>query len=350
MNESVWFWIGFNAFVVLMLALDLGVFHRRAHAISVREAAIWSGVWVALSLLFALGLDLFVGGRPALAFLTGYVVEKSLSVDNLFVFVTIFSYFRVPLEYQHRVLFWGIIGAAVLRGAFVAAGAYLLSHFEWVMYIFGALLVLTAIRMVRKEDRPFEAEENRLVNLFRRLIPVTNEYHGKNFFTRVDGRIMATPLLLVLVLIEASDILFAVDSIPAIFAVTRDPFLVYTATMFAVLGLRAMYFLLAAVVERFRYLHYGLAFILLFIGVKMLIAEVYEVPIWLSLLVILVVLAISVIVSLRLTEDEPPHPPPGAPPDPQRGTTPGADVARAVEPPVSPGRAAGGARDERAQV
>jgi tellurite resistance protein TerC len=305
MSTSAWSWIGFNLFILAMLALDLAVFHRRAHSVRLREAAAWSAVWVALSLLFAAGIAVFEGSAPALAFLTGYVIEKSLSVDNLFVFVTIFQYLAVPPQYQHRVLLWGIIGAAVMRGAFVAAGAYLLSRFHWVAYIFGALLIFTAVRMAMRRPGPSETETNRLLRLVRRVLPVSERLDGARFFTRVDGRLMATPLLLVLVLIELSDILFAIDSIPAIFAVTREPFLVYTATMFAVLGLRAMYFLLAGVVVRFRHLHYGLAFILLFVGVKMLVAEVWDVPIWLSLAIIIAALVISIGASLRAAPARP---------------------------------------------
>jgi tellurite resistance protein TerC len=302
-DTNAWFWVGFNAFILAMLALDLAVFHRRAHAVSLREAAIWSGVWIGISFAFALGLWLFAGGPPALAFLTGYIIEKSLSVDNLFVFVTIFSYFAVPDKYQHRVLFWGIIGAALMRGVFVGAGAYLLRRFDWVMYAFGALLVFTAFRMAMRRPGPFPGETNRVVRLVRRLLPVTEQLHGSSFFARVNGRLAATPLLLVLVLIEVSDIIFAVDSIPAIFAVTREPFLVYTATMLAVLGLRAMYFLLAGVVARFHYLHYGLAFILLFVGAKMLLADVYEVPVLLSLAVILLAFGVSIAASLILASE-----------------------------------------------
>jgi tellurite resistance protein TerC len=290
-----------------MLALDLAVFHRRAHSVGLREAAIWSAVWVTLSLGFAFALWAVTGPGPALAFLTGYVIEKSLSLDNLFVFVTIFSYFAVDPRYQHRILFWGIIGAALMRGAFVAAGAYLLSHFEWVLYVFGGLLVFTAIRMARRAPGPSPTESNRLVRIVRRVLPVSETTRDGRFLVKENGRVMATPLLLVLILIELTDILFAVDSIPAIFAVTREPFLVYTATMFAVLGLRAMYFLLAGVVARFRYLHYGLAVILFFVGAKMLAEDVIDVPIWVSLTVILLAITISIVLSLRA----PPLPPTG---------------------------------------
>ena len=308
MNVTVWTWVGFNLFILAMLLLDLAVFHRRAHTVRLREAATWSAVWVAISLIFAAGIAVIEGGPPALAFLTGYVIEKSLSVDNLFVFVTIFQYFAVPAQYQHRVLFWGIIGAAVMRGAFVAAGAYLLSRFHFVVYVFGALLIFTAVRMAARPPGPSREQTNRIVRAVRRVLPVSEMQEGGHFFTRVDGRLVATPLLLVLVLIEFTDILFAIDSIPAIFAVTREPFLVYSATMLAVLGLRAMYFLLAGVIERFEYLHYGLAFILLFVGVKMLLSEVWDVPVWLSLLIILAALAVSTLASIRRTArtDEPP--------------------------------------------
>lgn len=270
MATNIWFWVGFIAFVLAMLALDLGVFHRQAHAVRPKEAGIWVAVWVALALVFAAGLWRFEGGQTALTFLTGYVIEESLSVDNLFVMVVIFNYFAVPSECQHRVLFYGILGALVMRGLFIGLGAVLLARFDWILYVFGAMLLITGIRMLFKHDEEFEGEQNRIVKLVRRFVPMAPALHGKYFTVRVDGRLLATPLLLVLILVEFTDLIFAVDSIPAIFGITRDPFLVFTSNIFAVLGLRSMYFLLAAVIERFHLLKYGLAVILSFIGIKML--------------------------------------------------------------------------------
>lgn len=295
---NIWFWIAFNAFILGMLALDLGVFHRKAHVISPKEAGIWTGVWVSLALLFAGGLWAFAGGEVALTFLTGYVIEEALSVDNIFVIVLIFAYFRVPLKYQHRVLFWGIVGALVMRGAFIALGVLLISRFEWILYIFGALLVVTGARMALKHEESFDAEESTVARLARRVLPLTKRVDGPHFFVHEGGRLLATPLFLVLVLVEATDLMFAVDSIPAIFSITRDPFLVYTSNIFAVLGLRSLYFLLAHVVQKFHLLRFGLAAILVFIGLKMLGERWVHVPIGVSLAVVAGVLAASVVGSL----------------------------------------------------
>ena len=304
MQVTIWFWILFNVFILAMLALDLGVFHRRAHAISIREAAIWSSVWIGLSLTFNLGLYIFAGPEPALAYLTGYLIEKALSVDNIFVMVLIFTYFRVEPMYQHRVLFWGIIGALVMRGIFILVGTWLLGHFHWVIYLFGALLVFTGTRMAFRDEAPFDAESNRLLRLVRKLVPVTSQYHGKHFLVKLDGKLYATPLLLVLLMVEFTDLIFAVDSIPAIFAVTTDSFLVYTSNVFAILGLRSLYFLLAGIVDQFRYLKYGLSFILVFVGVKMLLSEIQKVPIVASLVVIATALLISILLSLIVPDPE----------------------------------------------
>jgi tellurite resistance protein TerC len=298
MATSIWFWILFIAFVLLMLALDLGVFHRRPHVISVKEALGWSAAWVALALLFGVGVHVFAGPQPALEFFTGYLIEKSLSVDNIFVIVMIFSYFGVPAQQQHRVLFWGILGALIMRGAFIAAGAYLLSRFDWVMYVFGALLAITGVRMAVREETPFDGERNPVIRFVRRMLPVTGTYHDGHFVVRERGRWTATPLLLALVLVESTDLLFAIDSIPAIFAVTRDPFLVFTSNVFAILGLRSLYFALAGMVTRFHLLKYGLAAILIFVGVKMTLLHFYEIPVTLSLGVIAGILAITVVASL----------------------------------------------------
>ncbi len=298
MEINIWFWLGFNAFVLAMLALDLGVFHRKAHDVSLREAGIWSVVWVALALLFNAGLYFAWGAQPALEFLTGYLIEKSLSVDNIFVFVMLFSYFAVPAKYQHRVLFWGILGALLMRGAFIAAGSYVLEQFHWVIYVFGAILIVTGIRMARRVGE-YDPSANPLLKLARRVLPLTDRYDGQRFWTREAGRRVATPLFLVLILVEAADVVFAVDSIPAIFAVTKEPFLVYTANVFAILGLRSMYFLLAGIVHRFVYLKYGLAAVLVFVGAKMTLIDVYKIPIAVSLAVIAALIGGSIVWSLR---------------------------------------------------
>jgi TerC family integral membrane protein len=298
MATSIWFWVGFNAFVLAMLALDLGVFHRKAHVVKPKEALAWVTVWVSLAMLFAGGLWWFQGTHAALTFLTGYVIEESLSVDNIFVIVLIFSYFRVPAKYQHRVLFWGIIGALIMRGTFIGLGALLLARFHWVIYVFGAMLIVTGVRMAFKNDEKFDGEHNPIVRAAKRLLPFSADYDGQRFFTVENGRTLATPLFLVLVLVEFTDLIFAVDSIPAIFAVTQDSFIVYTSNIFAILGLRSMYFLLAHVVHKFHFLKYGLAIILTFVGVKMIGAHWFTIPIFASLAIILGVLAASIAASL----------------------------------------------------
>src|SRR3954468_2072090 len=295
---NIWFWIGFIAFVLAMLALDLGVFNRKVHEVRPKEAATWTAVWVALELIFAGGLWMFSGQTPALTFLTGYVIEESLSMDNIFVIVLIFDFFAVPKQYQHRVLFYGIIGALVMRGIFIALGTALLARFHWIIYVFGAMLVVTGVRMAFKQDESFDADQNPIVKIVRRFVPLSQSFHGKHFFTVENGRRIATPLLLVLVLVEFTDLIFAVDSIPAIFGVTRDPFIVFTSNIFAVMGLRSLYFLLAAVVDRFHLLKYGLALILTFVGFKMLTERWIDIDIMLSLAIILGVLALSVVASL----------------------------------------------------
>jgi len=294
---TIWFWVTFNAFVLAMLALDLGVFHRNAHEVSMREAGVWSAVWVALALAFGGGLYAVWGSGPALQFLTGYLIEKSLSVDNIFVFVMLFTYFSVPARLQHRVLFWGILGALLMRGAFIAAGAYVLEQFHWVIYVFGALLVLTGIKMARRVEA-YDPSRNPLLRLAQRVLPLTPRYDGQRFWTRENGRRVATPLFLVLLLVEATDLVFAIDSIPAIFAVTREPFLVYTANVMAILGLRSMYFLLAGVVHRFVYLKYGLAAVLVFVGAKMTLVDVVHVPITVSLGVVATLIGGAIATSL----------------------------------------------------
>src|SRR3954465_1102655 len=295
---NVWFWVVFIAFVLAMLALDLGVFHRKLHVVHPKEASMWVTVWVALALAFAAGLYFFYGHHVALTFLTGYVIEESLSIDNIFVMVLIFEYFRVPKSCQHRVLFYGILGALVMRGLFIGLGTLLLAKFHWVIYVFGAMLVVTGVRMAFKQDESFDAEQNPIVKVVRRMIPMSADFHGKHFFTVENGRRLATPLLLVLVLVEFTDLVFAIDSIPAIFGVTRDSFIVFTSNIFAVLGLRSLYFLLAAVVDRFHLLKYGLAIILSFVGFKMLTEKFIEIDVVLVFSSVLGVRALSLTASL----------------------------------------------------
>ncbi len=297
-ETSIWLWVGFNAFVVAMLALDLGVFHRKAHAISVKEAAIWSGVWIALALLFNVWIWQARGGQAGLEFFTGYLIEKSLSIDNIFVIALIFTYFRVPDKYQHRVLFWGILGALVMRAIFIFAGAALIDKFHWIIYVFGAFLIFTGVKMAFFGNEEFKPESNLMLRLVRRLMPVTSEYREEKFFVREGGRRLATPLFLVLVLVESTDLIFAVDSIPAIFAVTRDPFLVYTSNIFAILGLRSLYFVLAGVMGKFSYLKLGLAVVLVFVGIKMTLVDLWKIPTPISLGVIASVITISIVASL----------------------------------------------------
>lgn len=291
-------WVGFNAVVLFLLALDLGVFHRDDHEVKPKEAAIWTAVWIAVALLFAVLLYFWQGGEITTQYLTGYLIEKSLSADNIFVFVLIFTYFQVPPKYQHRVLFWGILGALIMRGTLIALGATLLAKFHWVIYIFGTFLLITGIRLLVQKDSTVDPGKSGVVNLVRRVLPVTDGYQGHNFFVRQKGRLWATPLFVVLVLIEASDLMFAVDSVPAIFAVTQDPFIVYTSNVFAILGLRSMYFLLANVMGKLRYLKVGLSIILSYVGVKMLLMDVVHIPALLSLGVILVILTGTVAASL----------------------------------------------------
>ena len=296
-TASLPLWIGFNLFVLAMLALDLGVFHRKAHAVSLREAATWSGVWIALALAFNFGVWHFLGPQKGVEFLTGYLIEKSLSIDNIFVFAILFAYFAVPAAFQHRVLFWGILGALVLRAVFIVLGAALLARFQWLIYLFGVFLLVTGIKLLLAREVEVEPEKNPVLRLVRRFLPVTPAYHGHRFLVRLDGRLFATPLLLVLVVIEATDVVFAVDSIPAIFGVTRDPFIVFTSNIFAILGLRSLYFLLSDFMDRFHYLSVGLGLVLSFIGLKMVGSAWFHVPIGISLGVIVALLGGSVLAS-----------------------------------------------------
>jgi len=298
MDTSFWFYVAFTAFVLAMLAIDLGIFHRKAHVVRAKEAGAWVAVWMTLALTFTLTLLVWKGAESALLFATGYLIEQSLSIDNIFVIVMIFSYFRIPGKYQHRVLFWGIIGALLMRGLFIGMGALLIKRFGWIIYVFGAFLIFTGVKMALRQDEGFDAEQNVMMRTARRFLRVTREYHGQRFFTIQDGRRYATPLFLVLLLIEFTDLVFAVDSIPAIFAVTTNPFLVYTSNVFAILGLRSMYFLLAGIVHQFAYLKYGLALILVFVGLKMVLVDMVRIPILASLGVIAVTLTLSIIASL----------------------------------------------------
>ncbi len=291
-------WIGFNVVVIAMLALDLGVFHRHAHKVSLREAAIWSTIWITLSLVFAAIVYSVRGPESGLQFLSGYLIEKALSVDNIFVFVLIFSYFQVAPQYQHRVLFWGIISALLMRAAMIFAGAALIERFDSIMYVFGAFLVITGWRLAtRPEERP-DPLQSPVVRLARRFLPFTDKYVGQKFFVREGGKLLATPLFLVLLVVETTDLLFATDSIPAIFAVSQDPFIVYTSNVFAILGLRALYFLVGGMMQRLKHLQFGLAAILAFVGAKMLLRDVYHIPTAASLLFIIVILLVAVVASL----------------------------------------------------
>ena len=298
-SGASWLWIGFSLFILTMLSLDLGLFNRKAHTIKYREAWIWSSVWVSLASIFAVLVFYYLGRTRGLEFVTGYLIELSLSVDNLFVFLLIFSYFKVPAQFQHRVLFWGVMGALVMRLTMIFIGAALIQRFHWIIYIFGAFLVYTGIKMFRQEELDIQPEHNPLVRVATRFFPISKSYDGEKFFTTINGKRTGTLLFLVLMVVEVTDLVFAVDSIPAIFAITTDTFIVYTSNVFAILGLRSMYFLLAGVVEKFRYLRYGLAIVLTFIGIKMLVTALgVHIPIWFSLIFVATVLVGSVVASL----------------------------------------------------
>jgi tellurite resistance protein TerC len=278
-----------------MLAIDLGIFNRKSKAVSFKEAIGWTVVWIVLALAFNGWIYFNMGEKPAIEFFTGYLIEKSLSVDNIFVFILLFTFFKVPDEYQHRVLFWGVIGALILRAIFIAVGAVLIAKFHWIIYLFGAFLVFTGYNMFKKSAADMHPENNPLVRWFIKRGKVTNEYHGKNFFVNINGKRLATPLFLCLLSIEFTDLIFAVDSIPAIFAITKDPFIVYTSNVFAILGLRSLYFALGGIVAKFPYLRFGLAIILIFIGCKMLLIDVFKIPIVISLGFIAVVITLSIL-------------------------------------------------------
>ncbi len=303
---SIWFWVFFHVGVFTVLAIDLFGFNRKAHVVGAREAAIWTGVWVTLSLGFN-GLVWYqYGSKAALEFLTGYIIEYSLSVDNIFVFVMIFTYFQVRRRYQHRVLVWGILGALVMRGTMIGLGVALVNRFHWILYIFGAFLLLTGLRMLFSRGEEIDLESNFVLRLCRRWMRITPEYHEQQFIVKQQGRWMLTPLALVLVVIETMDLVFAVDSIPAVFAITQNEFIIYTSNVCAILGLRSLYFLLAHIIDRFVYLKTGLAIVLSFVGIKMLIGDIYHLPNWASLAFIISVLSVTIFISLRATRGQPP--------------------------------------------
>jgi len=291
-------WVGFILFVLAMLALDLFVFHRKTHEIKVKEALLWSAFWIGLSLVFNLGVYIWGGRQQALEFLTGYLLEKSLSVDNIFVFLMIFSYFKIPHKYQHEVLFWGILGALIMRGGFIAGGIALIKQFHWIIYVFGGFLIFTGIKMVLDKDKEIHPEKSLVLRLFNRVMPVTKGIEDGRFFIKTSGRWFATPLFVVLLVVETTDVMFAFDSIPAILAITQKPFIVYTSNVFAILGLRALYFALAGIMQYFHYLHYGLSVILVFVGLKMLLADIYKISVGASLLVLAFILTVSIIASM----------------------------------------------------
>jgi len=299
------FWLGFNLFVLVMLGLDLGVFHRKSHQVKFKEALGWSAFWIALAFGFAVLIAFWQGRQPALEFVTGYVVEESLSVDNLFVFLVLFRYFKVEPEYQHKVLFWGIIGALVMRGLFILAGVQLIQRFHWIIYVFGVFLIFKGITMLRAEGSDIEPEKNFFLRLLRKFIPVTENYEGGKFFVRRDAKRYATPLFIVLLVVELTDVAFATDSIPAILAITKNAFIVYTSNVFAIMGLRSLFFALAGLMDVFHRLHYGLAALLVFIGTKMLLSEHYPIPIHIALATVAGILIASIAASLLFPKKKP---------------------------------------------
>lgn len=297
MHSNMW-WVAFAIMIFILLALDIAVFNRKSHEIKLKEAVLWSAFWITLALLFNIVVYVFYGHESALQYLTAYLVEKSLSMDNLFVFLMIFSFFKVPHKYQHKVLFWGIIGALVMRLFFIYAGITLINKFHWIIYVFGVMLIYSGIKMVRDKETEIHPEKNKVLKLFRKFMPTTSKYHDGHFFIRLDGVLHATPLFVVMIVIETSDLIFAVDSIPAVLAISNDTFIVYTSNIMAILGLRALFFALAGVMNIFEFLHYGLSAILVFVGVKMVIADLYKIDIFVSLGVIFSILCISIIASV----------------------------------------------------
>lgn len=302
MSTGIEFWIFFNLFVLLMLALDLGVFHRKFHTVSIKEAISWTFVWIVLALIFNVIIYYWRGQQQALEFFTGYLVEKALSIDNIFVFIMVFSYFQIPSKYQHKVLFWGILGALVMRAIFIFAGVALIEKFHFTIYIFGIALVYTGYKMFSHSDVEIKPDKNPVIRMFKKIMPVTHNLHDDKFFVNIDHKRFATPLFLVLILIETTDLIFAVDSIPAILAITQDQFIVYTSNIFAIMGLRSLYFALAGIVHRFWLLSYGLAVVLVFVGIKMLLIDLYKIPIEWSLIFIATIVAASIFLSLRINK------------------------------------------------
>jgi tellurite resistance protein TerC len=305
MGVSIYFWIGFHLFVFTMLALDLGIFHKKTHVVPVKEAILWSSIWIILALLFDIFIFFEFGKTKALEFITGYVIEYSLSVDNIFIFILIFSYFAVNSQYQHKILFWGILGALIMRGIFIFAGVALIHRFEWIVVIFGGFLLFTGIKMLFQKDTEVNPDKNPVIKFFRRFLPVTQSLHGDKILIVENRKLFATPLFLVLVIIESSDLIFAVDSIPAILAISKSTFIVYTSNIFAILGLRSLYFAISGMMNYFRYLKVGLSFVLIFVGLKMLFSFVhYEISIGLSLGVIISILLVSILASVIIKKDK----------------------------------------------
>jgi tellurite resistance protein TerC len=298
MDDTVVLWASFNFFVLVMLALDLGVFHRKSHEVGIREALIWTSVWITLAMIFNLFIYFYFDKETAIEFFTGYMIEKSLSIDNIFVIIMIFSYFSVPKAYQHKVLFWGILGALVMRVIFILSGIELIHRFHWLVYIFGGFLVITGIRMLKAGEAKLEPEKNPLIKLARRIFRFTPDFEGDNFFVKKAGVLWATPLFLVVIMIEFTDLIFAVDSIPAILSISDDSFIVYTSNVFAILGLRSLYFALAGIEKYFQYLKYGLSAILIFVGLKMSLVDFIYIPVEISLIVIVFILAIAMLASV----------------------------------------------------
>lgn len=298
MDDTVVLWASFNFFVLVMLALDLGVFHRKSHEVGIREALIWTSVWITLAMIFNLFIYFYFDKETAIEFFTGYMIEKSLSIDNIFVIIMIFSYFSVPKAYQHKVLFWGILGALVMRVIFILSGIELIHRFHWLVYIFGGFLVITGIRMLKAGEAKLEPEKNPLIKLARRIFRFTPDFEGDNFFVKKEGVLWATPLFLVVIMIEFTDLIFAVDSIPAILSISDDSFIVYTSNVFAILGLRSLYFALAGIEKYFQYLKYGLSAILIFVGLKMSLVDFIYIPVEISLIVIVFILAIAMLASV----------------------------------------------------
>lgn len=306
MTSELWLWAGFGIFVVVMLVLDLGVFHRTAHEVNIKEALVWCAVWIGLALTFNVGIYFWKGPVKALEFLTGYLIEEALSVDNLFVFLMIFSYFRVDRRYQHRVLFWGILGAIIMRAIFIGMGVALIQRFHWIIYLFGAFLIVTGVKMAAQKDKELRPQNNPVLKLFRRWMPVTENYVEGKFFVRRNGQALATPMFVVLLLVESTDLVFAVDSIPAVLAISQDPLIVYTSNIFAIMGLRSIFFALSGIIQLFHYLQYGLSIILVFVGLKMVLSNLYKIPVGVALGVVGGILAASVLASILWPPREPP--------------------------------------------